>query len=661
MDGEMLHFNDDHSTEPSTHLTPSGSAPAPTSNTTTPWGSAYEQWRDVKLKEQLTTKWDEAFGLVVEYKESTASEKHRLLTTVKEFAAGYKSDPTAERVEHLLRFFKRFISGLFERAELSEKHFIAMYQSISMVPDPAPLLFAAHMEVSSLVERVRDLQHECAVKAHEVTSLHRQQAAAMRDLAGATSGSDGTAALASSSLSSVVSEVKELRAMLEDLRSEKRALVEIVRESEAQLASAKDEAVLESNQRRLISQQLLQTQTRYEEYVARSERDTTVLTAELEEAHDQLLVQGTKPSFSTGASPSLVEALEAEVESLRQACAEAETRHVRELAAVAASANPKHAMEDSTSLTTEDLPSPSAAGSALQHLVTRLQDELAGMAKVHAETTGAVAVERRRRREAEQLSEESVRASAEMKLTIKGLQRTIDELRARVQSSLITPAQVLNVSQPPSAVPQKSNDEVLAEMFAPPLLTAAPNDTVTFNPTNRLTSSDLNDPQLVQALVAQRDALRARVSTVEQLLSSSEREAERLRRLVEEPSSGGRQGSFLPVFDQRYRTSLIAAMPSTSQQLGDAVSVNMDGAADGNGGTGEGRRRKKIQQTVRRAADGVAVLVANLVVHSPTTRLFLVVYLIGLHAIVMLTTYVMAFRGSRSSNSASTSLCRAPS
>ncbi|CUI15410.1 Hypothetical protein, putative [Bodo saltans] len=658
MDGEVLHYDDDVPTAedvPSTTPTTSGPAVVGSSSTTTttPWGSAYEQWRDVKLKEQLTTKWDEAFGLVVEYKESTASEKHRLVTTVKEFAAGYKAEPSAERVEQLLRFFKRLISGLFERAELSEKHFIAMYQSISMVPDPAPLLFAAHVEVSSLVERVRDLQHECAVKAQEVATIHRQQAAAMRDLAGATNGHDGSPT-ASSSLSAVVGEVKELRAMLEDLRVEKRTLVEIVRESEAQVIAAKEESFLVNNQRRQLSQQLQQTQARYEDYVARSERDTNVLTAELAEAHDQLIMHGTKPSSTTGASSSLLAALETEVESLRQACAEAETRHVRELAVLAASTSARPKSEDS--LSPDDPLSPTTGG-ALQHLVSRLQEDLSSLTKVNAEITGSLAVEKRRRREAEQTAEELTRSAAELKMSIKGLQRTIDELRhRRVQPSINPTSQD---TQSTIAPPQKSNDEILAEMLAGVAL-----DSTTKKGSspaaNGLTANDLNDPQLINALVAQRDALRARVITVEQLLSTAERDVERLRHLLEESGQAGtgRQGqSFLPVFDQKYRTSLMAAMPT---QASESVSVSMEGVGDGIAAPADGRRRRKIQQTVRRAADGVAVLVANLVVHSPTTRLFLVGYLIALHAIVMITTYVMAFRGSRGASS-SAALCRMPS
>lgn len=630
MDGDIIE-GEARPAAPQHPVSSSGAGGA--SPSTTPWGSAFEQWREVKLKEQLTSKWDEAFGLVVEYKESTTSEKHRLVTTVKEFAAAYKQEPSADKVEQLLRFFKRFISGLFERAELSEKHFIGVYQAISMVPDPAPLLFAAHVEITNLVDRVRQLQHDCGAKSLEIADLHRQQTAALRDLVGG--GDEG----GTSSLSSIGAEMKELRATVEDLRAEKRALVDIVRDGEAHVAAAKEELLVVNEQRRQLSQQLLQSQVRYEEYMARSERDTTVLTAELAEAHEQLLLGvGKRDEPSSGSSKHMViEALETEVEALRLAMQEAEASHVRELAALAAVV-PSHAQELRDGDNCND-------NQTMPHLVQRLHDELAATTRAKDELTVALSTERRHRRESQQREETSNRLVAEMTITVKGLQRTIDTLRSRSQAgppALLLPA--------PSVVPletPKSNDEVLAELIATPVPVTESSADATESKLNRLTADDLHDPQLVKALVTQRDALRGRVTSLEQVLSTAEREIERLRR--DGQARGGAASAF-SVFDERYRSTLLAAIPPPSG----AISVDVGLASESSDHSG--RRRRKIQQTVRRAADGVAVLVANMVVHSSTTRCILVGYLIGLHVIVMVTTYAMAFRGARSSPSA---LCAA--
>jgi uncharacterized protein YbgA (DUF1722 family) len=273
------------------------------------------------------------------------------------------------------------------------------------------------------------------------------------------------------------------------------------------------------------------------------------------------------------------------------------------------------------------------------HLMQRLHEELAATTRAKDELTIALATEKRSRRESEQHADEANCMLSETRVTVKGLQRTIDELRTRARATTTTGSYDTVI-----APAHKTNDELLADIVRP---TTGGNETADVMALKAmgLTSDDLRDPKFVTSLVTQRDALRSRVSAMEQSLAASEKEVERLGRLVAD-NAGVRETS---VFDSRYRSTLLAAMPSSSSAcLGvDTAAVSIENENVASKGLG-GRRQRKIQQTVRRVADGVAVLVANMIVHSSMTRLFLVGYLVGLHVIVMLTTYIMAFRGTRS-------------
>lgn len=638
----------------------------------TVWGTAFEQWREVQLKEQLVHKWDAAFSSVVGFKEGTAQEKHRLVQTVKDFAAVYRTEPSLDKVENLLKFFKKFIGALFERVEVSEAAFIAMYQAISMAPDPAPLLLAAHVEVCQLSVRIHELEQEVVVRVSEADKLRRSHDAALREVLphgrGASGSTASTAVASVDAIQMMAQELKELRGLVDDLNHEKRQLVEMVRHGELQLTAAKDDVARLSEERRSLSHQLLRSQTRYEEAVARAERDSSALLEELTEAHERLRDLESHRGGEgkrNGQDALLISALEGEVAALRVALVEATattSAAASNSSAVAAAVEEKHeegSISGKHSMT-------DAGALALRE--TALHREASQLLTMQNELAAQLAAERRQRREAELRADASEKHVTELYARLEALEAL--QRQTSTGNAGLSSKSHLTAEPPAPLPPVKSTDALIAELVGLDASDAAPSSSSMLPSSNSDGTS--GDAVVLQTVCRQREQLRVCVSQLASRNADLEQEVVRLRadvvllqrNSIAAPGSPHSAADSSRWNDPNYKTAVLASVGSSSSAAASATSgVGADGtptAIDIGGGEfgpsgGPRRRRKMLQQTVRRAADSVAVVIAQMVVHSATTRLALVLYLVGLHVVVLLSTYVMAFRGTtcRSSTSAS--------
>lgn len=662
------------------------------------WASGYEQWRDVKLKDQLTSRWDGAFASIVQFKEGTASEKHRLVSTVKEFAASYKAEPTSDKVEGLLKFFKRFISLLFERVEVSEGHFLSMYQSISMAPDPAPLLLAAHLEITNLVGKVRNLQHEVAAKVQELTKLSRIHEDAVRSaLSGSDPGSEplddqltssgtqnegeGQQGMSAGSAMKMLSrEMVELRQQAELSRNEKRELVQIIRDAELEQQLLRQEISRLMDEKRAMAQQLLHSQNRYEDLAARSERDTSALLIEIEEAHDREIAATQQLRVASGGSgqptDAVVRALEAELDEVR-ANLRAATTELSQLqedrhSSKGGHSHPHHASSDGQAHN-----APQEHDAATAAVMKGFQAELRDARRERDEAVASQAAERRLRRAAESALEHLQDEHRTSLVRIKEL-----EEMTKMAVPLMPLSLPLQEPQPTAdgKVTAADSPATTAEMLQQ-LLQPSPSSTAELveGPSDDRMSSprDTSDSTLISALTHQRDLLKKRASEWEWKATSLEqqlREAHHQLRhrtgtsddaASRDPSSSSLVSQLLGDGD-RFRSVLMASVAAASADHGNVIrvvsgpsSTAAEGGAAVTAATTK-RKRRLLQQTVRKAADGVAVVVANMITHSATTRTVLMLYLMGLHIVIMLVTYYLAFRGS-SCNSAGHSRLALPS
>ena len=133
---------------------------------------ALKVWSDINLRSAISS-WDESYAQVVTAKEAAPSEKQRLVSHVKEFAAEFKAQPTTDKVESLLRFFKAFINGLYERADAAEKAFLSLYLKVSRLQDPTPLLANVHVERAELIKRSATLENRIAQREADMVQLRR--------------------------------------------------------------------------------------------------------------------------------------------------------------------------------------------------------------------------------------------------------------------------------------------------------------------------------------------------------------------------------------------------------------------------------------------------------------------------------------------------------
>lgn len=614
------------------------------------WAEAFEQWRAVNMKGQMVSKWDQAFALVVSFQEQTSSDKHRLVTTVKEFAASYKADPTSDKVEGLLKFFKKYIGSLFERIEISEKGFLQMYQSLSLAPDPAPLLLSAHVELSNVVGKARELQQLAASKDSEVDVWRKKYETAAKELTEVyTELQSGNSVSATPLTGSVSKDLREVRSQLEDLVSEKRSLIEMVRSAEALSLQGKEEINRLLEEKRLLQNQVMQSHSRYEEYVSRAERDHSTLLEELTEMHHQLLTQGGGAPSATD-RPSIVKALESEVEALQTSLQDSQNRCASLEATlhsgVVVSKDQQHAPES-----VEPTPKQREEG-----LITFLHAQVAELSRTADELRCVVKAERSARREAESRCDDATRLLLSSRATINRLEAAMQQ-KAVIDVAVAHHADTAIKAVPaPLVVDRSTNDEVLERLLSfdmganDPHKPSAANPPVQ-SPSAASAASDA-DP-LVASLIGQRESLRRRVVQLEEAVASSQQEIQRLQAEVAESN---RQAEGAPhsssVFDdERYHAALYASVGKGKVQQtvssAAAVTVLSAGGASGTTDSNGKRRRKMIQQTVRKAADSIAVVLANMIVHSAATRMALVLYILGLHIVVMLSTYAMAFRGMR--------------
>lgn len=600
-----------------------------TSGMTTLWGASYHQWRDVRLKEQLTSQWDDAFKTVVGFKEMTAQDKHTLITTVKEFAAAYKADPSSDKVEGLLKFFKKFIAALYERADISERHFIGIYQAISLVPDPAPLLHAAHVEVSTLVGRIRSLQTELTATSQEYAALQRMQEATIQDVWAGGSDTEGSRASAtdlSAPMMSIAREVRDLRQQVDMLRSEKRSMVDMVRQSETHSTTLREEVARLIEDRRALTSQLMQAQSRYDEYVARAERDVEVLLQELADANHTQLVSASSQLHQSVAevSSAIVQSLESEVQSLRRALQEAEDSRDR------ASAH-RHHTEALEASKAQD--SSGVEQAALHHTQT-LHEEIAMWSRKYNESLSIVSNERRLRREAEILAAATEQTCRQQRQQLEEQCRLVRQLQQCPADRQV--AIVLDQGMP--IVDKRTTDEVVASLLSD----GAPPQPQQVNSPLESIEAIAADPQLVRTLLLQREHLRIKLLEEEARSSQLRDDFAKVQRdallLASQAAAPVSPLSDPPAFGTaRLQAALLASAPAQPLQTEIAV-----GSAGDTQGTR--RRRRAIQLTVRKAADGFATIVANMLVHSATTRMLLMFYVLFLHCAVMASTYGMAFR-----------------
>jgi homeobox protein cut-like len=139
------------------------------------WKSAHDTWKEVGLGQHIG-KWDENYSQVICHKEHAVGERQRLVQVVREFTTEAKGLEKIDRakVEVLLQHFKGTIHTLLERSKFSEDAFIATYQVVSGLQDPAPLLWSAHVELLeqqrvafSLEQRLREAGRELELLQHQ--------------------------------------------------------------------------------------------------------------------------------------------------------------------------------------------------------------------------------------------------------------------------------------------------------------------------------------------------------------------------------------------------------------------------------------------------------------------------------------------------------------
>ena len=134
---------------------------------------AHERWKAVNFKGSML-QWDETFGHVVSNRENNSSDRHRLVTFVRDFTKQYKAEPSSELVDSLLKYIKKYVQSLYERCEVAEQGFLAVYQAVQNVPDPAPLLFAAHLELASRQRTISQLEQESREMSENISDLRKK-------------------------------------------------------------------------------------------------------------------------------------------------------------------------------------------------------------------------------------------------------------------------------------------------------------------------------------------------------------------------------------------------------------------------------------------------------------------------------------------------------
>eukprot|EP00759_Apiculatamorpha_spiralis_P018739 PhF_6_TR25110/c0_g1_i1/m.34513 len=299
-----------------------------TATQSTVWKSAHDNWKAIDLGTHMS-KWDEAYSQVVCHKEHAVTERQRLVQVVRDFTSEAKGTDKIDRVkvEALLQHFKGTISTLLERSKFAEDAFIGVYQVVSALQDPSPILWSAHVELMEqqrvcygLEQRLREVGREMELMHHQ----RREEKIAMD----VTSSSNHTEC-----------EAREfqLRKALQDYEQRSHAMQADIARVEKALSTTQD-ALLQANQ--MIADRAVYSEGMTDSTVSISDEDLQSIIANLERTVATLRGQRHVDAMKIGdletdlaksqrkeeLQSKLVESLRQEKESLRSTMGALEAR-----------------------------------------------------------------------------------------------------------------------------------------------------------------------------------------------------------------------------------------------------------------------------------------------------------------------------------------------
>jgi hypothetical protein len=287
------------------------------SSSASQWREAHEHWRKINIAGQMGT-WDGMYGLIVASKENSIADKQRLVSTVKEFVTAYKTEPTQERVDAMLKFFRKFIGQILERCDVAEKGFLTFYHTFSLVTDPAELFLAAHTEMLRQQRALTELNSAVLGLKLDNERLAAQRMEAEATLKDLHDNSDAPSALKQ--------QLASLQDTVSEMQSEKKILAQMLRAAEIETAQFKADVGRLTSLNSSLQDALGGATAKVDEVVIRSERDASRLLAEVEESSGQIaLLQDELERLRRRISqPEAPSHLSTELAAMHQLCARLE-------------------------------------------------------------------------------------------------------------------------------------------------------------------------------------------------------------------------------------------------------------------------------------------------------------------------------------------------
>ena len=606
------------------------------------WQEAHEQWKKINVAGQMS-QWDEMYGLIVASKENAIGEKQRLVNTVKEFVSAYKSDPSQERVDAVLKFFRKFIGQVLERCEVAEKGFLTFYNTFSLIADPAELFLSAHTELIRQQRTLAELNATLLglrLDNERLAALHAETESALSDL---QENGDAPSALKQ--------QLQGAQDTVAEMQSEKKMLAQMLRASELDLEKLKAESSRLRAANLTLQDALAQSTAKVDDVVSRAEKDAARLLDEAEEAFQQVeLLRDEVRRLKSSGGTYAPSTLSAELAAMQQIC-ERQKTETAELQAKLDSESARSAqlarelLEAVTRTTKAVVSSPSA--SPLPNSIDA--------------NPPALVEARRRVRELERDVLAQRLTLADAKEALRQSECTIEALRGE-----------LAVCSWASSTDSRRKEDVTSGFFdgtvtAPTTSRGVLTDTdfmelldeegTKSSKAAKLDSENTNDgeaahpdapkEQMLAALLAQRGILKKRLAQAEQQLATTRDEFQKIRakneslqadnsmllRRIQSSDPAQRSDGFL---GEQQMQMLLQERRAVGGQLhaNDTTVVNVDPGGTVGDTTTRRPRRAVVSQKLFSAVDHVAVIIANMLVFNKYTRALFVGYLFSLHLVV---------------------------
>ncbi len=627
------------------------------------WREAHEHWKKINISGQMGS-WDEMYGLIVASKENSIGEKQRLVGTVKEFVTAYKTDPSQERVDAVLKFFRKYIGQLLERCEVAEKGFLAFYHTFSLVTDPAELFLAAHAELMHQQRSLAELNSAYLGLKLDNERLIASRANAEAALSDLQENGDAPSALKQ--------QLASLQDTLAEMQGEKKLLAQMLRTGELQAEKLKGDVARLSAANSSLQDALSASTAKVDEVVLRAERESARLLDDIEEGSRQaeLLREELERLKNRSQQPEAPSHLSTELAAMHQLCARLESSCSEAQKAL-------EAEKRSSALLAAELAQAKAATSRLmveRDFSTSLASSADSVATAAAAAADAAESRRRvRELERELLSQRLALAEARESLQTAGT--TVETLRRELAVLSATPAGLVmeendwatafggtsRLAESKSGtlgLPAKAtagsgllSESDFAELLADDGKTGmgadaeGTNDGEDADPAGRYFQKAPSAP-LVAGLLAQRGVLKKRLTQAEQQLASTRVEFQKARAKCEQlladnalllkrvQASDGNGDGFLG----EHQVQLLL---QDKRAVGGRLDAGSGTAVVTVGGAPARQpRRAAVSQKLFSVVDHVAVVIANMLVFNKFTRAFLVCYVLSLHLVVFVVLYV---------------------